>query len=85
MKSTMEFYVSSSREWKSVEAFAPSNEKSEFQSKTVRESEVYSHTMRKASEIGLNPDEIKAIYGKIIAMSVRAENSADKEAHTRLS
>jgi chorismate mutase len=50
-----------------------------------RENEVYSHTMRKASEIGLNPKEIKAIYKKIIAMNVRAQNSAEKETRTHLS
>jgi hypothetical protein len=46
---------------------------------------VYSHTMRKASEIGLNPKEIKAIYKKIIAMNVRAQDSAEKETRTHLS
>jgi chorismate mutase len=43
-----------------------------------RESEVYLRVVRKASEFGLNPEEIKSIYKRIIAMCVRAEKSVGK-------
>jgi chorismate mutase len=49
-----------------------------------RESEVYSHAMKKASEFGLNQNEIKAIYKMIIAMCVHAEKLSDKKAHSCL-
>ncbi len=43
-----------------------------------REDEVYKNTMRKASELELNPPEVKAIYQKIMAMSARAQESDTK-------
>jgi len=38
-----------------------------------REDEVYATIMRRASELGLNPNEVKAIYREIIAMSTHAQ------------
>ncbi len=39
-----------------------------------REEEQYKHVMKRASELGLNPDEAKAVYREIIAMCVHAQN-----------
>jgi chorismate mutase len=38
-----------------------------------REDEVYTNLMRKASELKLNPQEVKAIYQEIMAMSAHAQ------------
>lgn len=38
-----------------------------------REDEVYAKVMRKASELELNPQEVKAIYKEIISMCSRAQ------------
>ena len=38
-----------------------------------REDEVYTNIMKKASELELNPQEVKAIYQEIIAMSAHAQ------------
>jgi len=43
-----------------------------------REDDVYTNIMRKASELELNPQEVKAIYQKIMAMSARAQESDTK-------
>jgi chorismate mutase len=43
-----------------------------------REDEVYTNVMRKASELGFSPQEVKAIYQKIIAMSTHAQESDTK-------
>ena len=43
-----------------------------------REDEVYTNVMRKASELRLNPQEVKVIYREIIAMSARAQESDTK-------
>jgi chorismate mutase len=40
-----------------------------------REGEVYRNVMKRASQLGLNPPEVKAIYREIIAMSVHAQES----------
>ncbi len=45
-----------------------------------REDEVYTNVAKKASKLGLNPPEIKAVYREIIAMSVRAQ---ERETKTR--
>ena len=42
-----------------------------------RENEHYAHVMRRASELGLDPKEVKAVYQEIIAMSIHAQE-ADK-------
>jgi len=38
-----------------------------------REDDVYTNIMRKASELELNPQEVKAIYQEIMAMSAHAQ------------
>ena len=43
-----------------------------------REDEVYTNLMKKASELKLNPKEVKAIYQKIMAMSAHAQKSDTK-------
>ena len=43
-----------------------------------REDEVYRNILRKASELELNPQEVKAIYQEIIVMSARAQESDTK-------
>jgi len=43
-----------------------------------REEQIYTDIMRKASELGLNPQEVKTIYQEIIAMSARAQESKMK-------
>lgn len=40
-----------------------------------REEERYRHIMKRASELGLNPNEVKAVYREIIAMSMHAQES----------
>lgn len=40
-----------------------------------RESKVYSNIMRNASELELNPHEIKAVYQEIMAMCSRVQES----------
>ena len=43
-----------------------------------REDEVYTNILRKASELELDPHEIKAIYRKIVTMSARAQETDTK-------
>jgi chorismate mutase len=43
-----------------------------------RENELYANVMRRASELGLNPQEVKAVYQKIIAMGIHAQESETK-------
>jgi len=43
-----------------------------------REDELYANVMRRASELGLNPQMVKAVYREIIAISVRAQVSETK-------
>ncbi|MGQ9459671.1 MAG: chorismate mutase [Candidatus Bathyarchaeaceae archaeon] len=43
-----------------------------------REDELYANVVRRASELGLNPREVKAVYREIIAMSTRAQESETK-------
>jgi chorismate mutase len=43
-----------------------------------REDELYAKVMRRASELGLNPHEVKAVYREIIAMAIRAQESEKK-------
>jgi len=43
-----------------------------------REDEVYKNIMKKASELKLNPQEVKAIYQEIMAMSAHAQESDTK-------
>ena len=43
-----------------------------------REDEVYTNIMREASELGLNPQEVKAVYQKIIVMCAHAQESDTK-------
>jgi len=43
-----------------------------------REDEVYTNIMRKASELGLNPQEVKAVYQEIMAMCTHAQESHTK-------
>jgi len=38
-----------------------------------REDEVYTGVMKRASQLGLNPHEVKAVYREIIAISTRAQ------------
>ena len=40
-----------------------------------REEKQYNCIMRKASELGLNSNEVKAVYREIIAMSMHAQES----------
>ena len=44
-----------------------------------REDELYANVMRKASELGLNQREVKAVYREIIAMSVHAQETDTTE------
>jgi len=43
-----------------------------------REDDVYTNIMKKASEYGLNPQKVKAIYQEIIAMSAQAQKTLYK-------
>jgi len=43
-----------------------------------REDELYANAVKRASELGLNPHEVKAVYREIIAMSIRAQESETK-------
>jgi chorismate mutase len=43
-----------------------------------REDELYAKVMRRASELGLNSHEVKAVYREIIAMAIRAQESETK-------
>ncbi|KPV63560.1 MAG: bifunctional chorismate mutase/prephenate dehydrogenase [Candidatus Bathyarchaeota archaeon BA2] len=43
-----------------------------------REDELYANVMRIASELGLNPHEVKDVYREIIAMGIRAQESETK-------
>ena len=43
-----------------------------------REDELYANIMRRASELGLNPREVKAVYREIVAMSMRVQESETK-------
>ena len=43
-----------------------------------REDEVYTNVMKKASELKLDPQEVKAIYQEIIAMCARIQESDTK-------
>jgi chorismate mutase len=43
-----------------------------------REGELYANVMKRASQLGLNPYEVKAVYREIIAMAVRAQESETK-------
>jgi len=43
-----------------------------------REDELYTNVMRRASKLGLNPQEVKAVYREIIAMAIRAQESGTK-------
>ena len=44
-----------------------------------REDELYMNIMKRASELGLNPHEIKAVYREIIAMSIHAQEADTTE------
>jgi len=44
-----------------------------------RENEQYKNVMTKASKLGLNPNEVKAIYREIIAMSIHAQETNKTE------
>jgi len=44
-----------------------------------RENEQYKNVMRRASSLGLNPHEVKAIYREIIAMSIHAQEANKTE------
>jgi chorismate mutase len=43
-----------------------------------REDEVYANILRKVSELELNPQEVRAIYRKIMAMSAHAQEDYTK-------
>jgi len=43
-----------------------------------REDKLYKDIMRRALELGLNPQEVKAVYRNILAMSVHAQESDTK-------
>jgi chorismate mutase len=43
-----------------------------------REDEVYANILRKVSELELNPQEVRAIYRKIMAMSAHAQEDDTK-------
>jgi chorismate mutase len=43
-----------------------------------REDELYAKVMRRASKLGLNPHEVKAVYREIIAMAIRAQEFETK-------
>jgi chorismate mutase len=43
-----------------------------------REDEVYANILRKVSELELNPQKVRAIYRKIMAMSVHAQEDDTK-------
>lgn len=38
-----------------------------------RENEKYKSVMKRASELGLSPNEVKAVYREIISMSIHAQ------------
>lgn len=44
-----------------------------------REDELYAKVMKRASELGLNLHEVKAVYREIIAMSTRAQEAETTE------
>ena len=43
-----------------------------------RENELYAKVMKRASELGLNPHKVKAVYREIIAMSISVQESDTK-------
>jgi len=43
-----------------------------------REDELYAKIMRRASELELNPSDVKAVYHEITAMNIRAQESETK-------
>ena len=43
-----------------------------------REDEVYTNIVRKASELKVNPQKVRAIYRKIVAMSANAQEDDTK-------
>jgi len=43
-----------------------------------REDELYAKVLKRASELGLNPQEVKDVYREIIAMSMRVQESETK-------
>ena len=47
-----------------------------------REDELYANVMRKASELGLNQREVRAVYREIIAMSVHAQETDTTESRS---
>ena len=38
-----------------------------------REDDLYKRIVRRASELGLNPRDVRAVYQEILAMSIRAQ------------
>jgi len=46
-----------------------------------RENEQFRNIVRKASELGLNPHEVRGVYKEIIAMCARAQGYNAKESH----
>ena len=44
-----------------------------------REDELYAKVMKRASELGLNLHEVKAVYREIIAMSIHAQEADTTE------
>jgi len=46
-----------------------------------REDEQHRHIMKRASELGLNQDEVEAIYEKIISMGLHAQEPETTENH----
>ena len=44
-----------------------------------REDELYAKVMKRASELGLNLHEVKAVYREIIAMSIHAQEAGTSE------
>ena len=43
-----------------------------------REDELYAKVLKRASELGLNPQEVKAVYREIVAIGIRAQESETK-------
>ncbi len=43
-----------------------------------REDELYTNVVRKASELGLNPHEVRAVYREIITMCTYTQESGTK-------
>ncbi len=44
-----------------------------------REDELYANVMKRASELGLNQREVKAVYREIIAMGIHAQEAETTE------